>query len=128
MQLFGDGYEIPEMTKLHGLLRPSRFAQRSSGSRGDPAELRYCRSGGWPAAAEVSGYRWSLGDPSVGVFKVNAQIATQADPHEGRAGWPAGASAHVAPARSRPQAGCWGAHMCGTVAPAILKRTCRFDA
>src|SRR5919197_3097582 len=32
MQLLGDGYEIPEMTKLHGLLRPSLFAQRSASS------------------------------------------------------------------------------------------------
>src|SRR4051812_41509570 len=32
MQLLGDGYEVPEMTKLHGLLRPSRFAQRSASS------------------------------------------------------------------------------------------------
>src|SRR4051812_5685234 len=32
MQLFGDGYEIPEMTKLHGLLRPSRFVQGSASS------------------------------------------------------------------------------------------------
>src|SRR3954452_8932467 len=32
MQLLGDGYEISEMTKLHGLLRPSRFAQRSASS------------------------------------------------------------------------------------------------
>src|SRR4051812_20692142 len=32
MQLLGDGDEISEMTKLHGLLRPSRFAQRSASS------------------------------------------------------------------------------------------------
>src|SRR6188472_3233850 len=98
MQLLGDGYEIPEMTKLHGLLPPSRFAQRSASGvdrcvaldsrfvvriARDPAELLYWRSGGWPAAASVLGHRWSVADTSVGVVKVNAQIATQADPHCG---------------------------------------------
>src|SRR5689334_21188709 len=100
------------MTKLHGLLRPSRFAQRSASSvdacrrqlasstryvvqiAHDPTELRYWRSGGWPAAAEVLGHRSSMADTSDGVFNVNAQIAPQADPHWGHAGWPAWAGAH----------------------------------
>src|SRR3954463_11495857 len=48
MQLLGDGYEIPEMTKLHGLLRPSRFTQR--------CRLRrfWDTGGAWPTQASVS--------------------------------------------------------------------------
>src|SRR4051794_26689829 len=101
MQLLGDGYEIPEMTKLHGLLRRSRFAQRSGSSvdrrvgdsraRSTPGRSstsrpsqRGCATrapGAWSAAAEVLGHRWSMAGTSVGVVKVNAQIATQANAH-----------------------------------------------
>src|SRR3954470_7043565 len=37
-----------------------------------------------------------MSGPSVGVFKVNAQIATQANPHRGHAGWPVWASTGAA--------------------------------
>ena len=103
MQLLGDSYEIPEMTKLHGLLRPSRFAQRSVYSV-DPFRRQLASfDSGWPAAAELLGHRWSMGDTSVDVFKVNAQIAPQANPHWGMQAGPRGlahrggllASAHM---------------------------------
>src|SRR4051812_38108289 len=48
MQLLGDGYEIPEMTKLHGLLRPSRFGQRSASS----VDRRV--DDGWPRSTPAS--------------------------------------------------------------------------
>jgi hypothetical protein len=61
VQLLGDGYEIPEMTKLHCLLPPSRFAQRSASNvdrRIDdswPPLLRVWDTGGaWPTRASVS--------------------------------------------------------------------------
>jgi hypothetical protein len=104
MQLLGDGYEISEMTKLHGLLRPSRFA------------------------ASVLGHRWSVAGTSVGVFNVNAQIATQANPHGRHAGWPAWAGAHVRLAGWRAHAACGLAHMCGAAVPAMVNARCRFDA
>ena len=89
MQLLGDGYEIPEMTKLHGLLLPSRFAQRSA------SRVERCLGLGAP---------WSLADTSVCVFKVNAQIATQANPHWGMQAGPRGL-----------------AHMCGLPASAHMR-------
>src|SRR3954447_23585372 len=48
MQLLGDGYEIPEMTKLHALLRPSRFTQRC------PLRRFWDTGGAWPTQASVS--------------------------------------------------------------------------
>src|SRR5215217_46773 len=77
MQLLGDGYEIPEMTKLHGLLRPSRFAQRSAssvdGRVGDswprstpatssraPATQRSCATGAPGAGPPLLGF-WDTG-------------------------------------------------------------------
>src|SRR3954470_22162596 len=48
MQLLGDGYEIPEMTKLHCLLRPSRFTQRC------PLRRFWDTGGAWPTQASVS--------------------------------------------------------------------------
>src|SRR4051812_43653122 len=51
MQLLGDGYEIPEMTKLHGLLPPSRFAQRLASS----VDRRVGDS--WPRSAPATSSR-----------------------------------------------------------------------
>src|SRR3954469_13587034 len=124
MQLLGDGYEIPEMTKLHGLLRPSRFGQRSpstvlrpagaSRPRAPPARSSEARApqggratgapGAGPPLLRVLRHRWSMAAASVGVFKVNAQIATQANPHWGMHAGPRGP-----------------AHMCGLPAGAHMR-------
>src|SRR4051794_4813968 len=119
MQLLGDGYEIPEMTKLHGLLLPSRFAQRSASSvdrrvgdswprrlplrRPDRATQRSRATGAPGAGPPLLRFwdRWSMSGTSVGVFKVNAHIATQANPHWGMQAGPRGL-----------------AHMCGLLASA----------
>src|SRR3954470_13075990 len=53
-----------------------------------------------------------MSGPSVGVFKVNAQIATQANPHRGHAGWPVWASTGAA---------CRLAHTCGLWASAHVR-------
>src|SRR3954451_9020283 len=99
MQLLGDGYEISEMTKLHGLLRPSRFLGPVEPGR----HKRRCLQS----------------------QRTNRHSGT---PTLGHAGWPAWASAHVRLAGLRTHASGGLAHMCGTAVPAILKLPCRLDA
>src|SRR3954468_11937552 len=117
MQLLSDGYEVPEMTKLtvSSDLHDSRSGSASSvdrrvgdswprSTRARSSRSRSTRgggSGGWPAAASVLRPRWSMAATTLSVFKVNAQIATQANPHWGMQAGPRGL-----------------AHMCGLPAGA----------
>src|SRR3954447_2505386 len=132
MQLLGDGYEIPEMTKLHGLLRPSRFGQRSASSvdrragdsrpRATPARSSGSRAaqrsratgapGAGPPLLRVLRHRSSMAATSVGVVKVNAQIATQANPH---------GACTLARGGQRTCAACRLAHTCGLLASAHVR-------
>src|SRR3954452_21930449 len=113
MQLLGDGYEIPEMTKLHGLLLPSRFAQRSASS--------VDRCFGLGAPVEPGRHKRLC-------LQGQRTNRHSGEPTLGHAGWPAWASAHVRLAGYRTHAACGLAHMCGTAVPAIVRLPCRFDA
>src|SRR3954453_4369220 len=123
MQLLGDGYEISEMKKLHGLLRPSRFVQRSASSvdrrvgdgwprstparasrSRDPAELRYWRSGAGPPLLGI----WDTG----GAWATRASVSSK--------------STHKSPLRQTHIGGMQAAprglaHMCGLLGGAHMR-------
>src|SRR3954452_21214305 len=124
MQLLGDGYEIPEMTKLHGLLRPSRFAQRSASSvdrhvgdswaRSTPATS--CRS--HPTQRSCATGAPGAGPPLLGVWDTGGAWPTQASVSS--------KSTHKSPLRQTHiggmQAGPRGlAHMCRLPASAHIR-------
>src|SRR3954464_4526064 len=104
MQLLGDGYEIPEMTKLHGPLPRSRFAQRSASSVDRRVGDRWPRS--TPATSSRSHATQrscatgapGAGPPLLRFWDTGGALATQASVSS--------KSTHKSPLRQTPIGAC----------------------